>query len=119
MTIRLETECVTAMVIPAGGIVWRPRFKLPQAGWVEPFAVAPWAASGADDPDVPAYLRMLGGAFLAAPFGGRAVPAAQATGPRRRATTSSTAPPGGAHGGSSTGPPERCFYAWISLRRTR
>jgi hypothetical protein len=74
MTIRLETECVTAMVIPAGGIVWRPRFKLPQAGWVEPFAVAPWAASGADDPDVPAYLRMLGGAFLAAPFGGRAVP---------------------------------------------
>lgn len=76
MAIKLKTECVAAEILPEGGIVWRPLFRLPRAGWVEPFAVAPWSIDDAPavDPGLPAYLRKLGGAFLSAPFGGRAVP---------------------------------------------
>lgn len=74
VALTIASDCVSASILLDGGILWEPRFRLDDGRWVMPLARAAWA----DDPDAtdagdPAYIRRLGGAFLALPFGGRAI----------------------------------------------
>lgn len=72
--VTIASERVAASIILDGGILWEPRFRLNDGRWVMPLAKAAWADDPhATDPGDPAYIRRLGGAFLALPFGGRAI----------------------------------------------
>ena len=76
MTLAIASEHVQAHVHTWGGLLWRPRFRVGGDRWFEPLAAAPWSLNDLT-PELrvlPPYLARLGGAFVAAPFGGRAVP---------------------------------------------
>lgn len=74
MMIAIASAHVSAQVLTEGGLLWRPTFRPEHGRAARPFAEAAWADAAADAL-VPPYVHKLGGAFVALPFGGRAVPA--------------------------------------------
>jgi hypothetical protein len=70
---RIASEHVRAVILIDGGILWSPEFRLGSGRWVKPLAEAPWSGDPAmgEDEHLPPTMRVLGGAFLGLPFGGR------------------------------------------------
>jgi hypothetical protein len=84
MTVEFSWSHGRAVVSPTAGMLVDAVFRVGDQD-VRPFARAPWLDEPDIDPGTPGHVRVLGGDFLALPFGSAAVPSAAVGGWNRHA----------------------------------